>query len=226
MTGNVSLACRQSHVPRRTVYRWLEQNERFRAIYNEALEDGNDSLEEEAWRRGVDGVLKPVYYRGKKVGSIRNTDLHTRRQETEFLRAAGYTEEGARSHIERYNLDFAAYVRTFSGGVRHEMDVVEAIENGEGSEFQQLSPATGIPISVILATKFEPQLWANRPCEPRRCHDLRQAFRQEWVKPMVPDPRRGRVVLDPQSGHDVPNDNPSIIISELRRVLADAGGSR
>jgi hypothetical protein len=71
VTGNVSLACRHSNVPRRTVYRWLAQNQRFRAIYNEALEIANDLLEEEARRRAVDGVLKPVYYRGKKVGNIR-----------------------------------------------------------------------------------------------------------------------------------------------------------
>jgi hypothetical protein len=35
-----------------------------------ALEEANDFLEEEASLRDVDGVLKPVNYRGKHVGTI------------------------------------------------------------------------------------------------------------------------------------------------------------
>jgi hypothetical protein len=35
---------------------------RFKALYDEALEDALDQLEEEARRRAVDGVLKPIYH--------------------------------------------------------------------------------------------------------------------------------------------------------------------
>ena len=57
-------------VGRRTVYEWLA-DEQFKALYNEAHEDALDQLEEEARRRAVDGVLKPVYQRGRLVGRIR-----------------------------------------------------------------------------------------------------------------------------------------------------------
>ena len=58
-------------IGRRTAYNWLEQDEQFQKLYAEAHEDALDLLEEEARRRGVDGVLEPVFQGGKKVGSIR-----------------------------------------------------------------------------------------------------------------------------------------------------------
>jgi hypothetical protein len=36
-----------------------------------AVESGVDRLEDEARRRAVDGVLKPVYYNGQRIGEVR-----------------------------------------------------------------------------------------------------------------------------------------------------------
>jgi hypothetical protein len=70
-TGNVAASCRASGLGRTTVYRYKEQDEAFAAAWKEALEEACDDLELEARRRGKDGVLTPVYYKGKIVGHIR-----------------------------------------------------------------------------------------------------------------------------------------------------------
>lgn len=71
LTGNVSEACRCAKVDRGTHYDWQKQDEAYAAAARDALEMAADSMELEARRRAVDGVLEPVYYGGKKVGKIR-----------------------------------------------------------------------------------------------------------------------------------------------------------
>lgn len=63
-TCNVSEACRKSKVARRTVYEWRESDEAFAAAWKEAEDEAADGLEREAWRRGVEGINKPVTYQG------------------------------------------------------------------------------------------------------------------------------------------------------------------
>lgn len=69
--GIVLRAARSAKVGRRTVYDWLAQDGPFKVLYDEAYEDANDAMEEEARRRGEDGVLEPVFQGGKRVGLIR-----------------------------------------------------------------------------------------------------------------------------------------------------------
>jgi hypothetical protein len=69
--GNVHRSSQRVKVGRRTVYGWLEVDTAFKLLYDEAHADALDALEEEARRRAVDGVLKPVYQGGIHVGSIR-----------------------------------------------------------------------------------------------------------------------------------------------------------
>src|SRR5262249_29613452 len=53
--GNVSQACRESGVPRRTVYGWLQDanDEAFAAAYAEAEQQALDALVEEVRRRAT-----------------------------------------------------------------------------------------------------------------------------------------------------------------------------
>jgi hypothetical protein len=69
--GNVLRSAQAVKVGRRTVYVWLEDDEEFKKLYDQAHEDALDQLEEEARRRAVDGVLEPVYQGGVRVGLIR-----------------------------------------------------------------------------------------------------------------------------------------------------------
>ncbi len=69
--GNVKAACDTAGISRTTVYRWLEHDETFSLRHEQAKADYCDSLRHEIHRRAHDGVLKPVYQRGEKVGAIR-----------------------------------------------------------------------------------------------------------------------------------------------------------
>ena len=58
-------------VSTRVAYDWIQGNREFDAQYQAALKDSTEALEREAWRRGVEGVQKPVYHLGKRIDTIR-----------------------------------------------------------------------------------------------------------------------------------------------------------
>lgn len=70
-TASVRRACVKAKVPRRTVYDWRKKDEEFEKDFQRSRLIAADAIEDEAVRRGFEGVLKPVYQGGKKVGSIR-----------------------------------------------------------------------------------------------------------------------------------------------------------
>lgn len=70
-TASVLRACRLSRVTRSVVYEWRAQEKDFEKAWDAALELGSDALEDEAIRRAHDGVLKPVYQKGYRCGTIR-----------------------------------------------------------------------------------------------------------------------------------------------------------
>src|SRR3982751_4565322 len=70
-TCNVVSACRAARVSRRTAYYHREKFPRFRDAWDDAIEDAVDLMEAEARRRAVDGTDRPVFYKGKQVGAIR-----------------------------------------------------------------------------------------------------------------------------------------------------------
>lgn len=69
-TGNVSAAARAIGVPRAKLYKKKKTDRKFSEEWQEALEEALDDLEEEVRRRALQGIEKPVYYGGKKCGSI------------------------------------------------------------------------------------------------------------------------------------------------------------
>lgn len=70
-TANVTHACKQALVPRRTAYQWREDVPKFADAWDDAVELGTDALEDEAVRRAHAGVDKPVFYQGEVCGAIR-----------------------------------------------------------------------------------------------------------------------------------------------------------
>jgi hypothetical protein len=69
--GIVTASCRASKTPRATVYKWLNEDPDFAKAKAEAEEEAVELLEGEARRRAYKGTLKPVFYKGKRCGSIR-----------------------------------------------------------------------------------------------------------------------------------------------------------
>lgn len=64
-TGNVRASCEAAGIARSVAYGWRGENESFKELWVAAIEEAIDLLEEEAWRRGYDGVDKPIVYKGK-----------------------------------------------------------------------------------------------------------------------------------------------------------------
>lgn len=70
-TGIVSHSCKLAGVGRKTFYEWLQNDPVFAEQAKHSEDEATERLEKEALRRGVEGILEPVYYAGKKVGNIR-----------------------------------------------------------------------------------------------------------------------------------------------------------
>jgi hypothetical protein len=69
--GVVSKACKAAGISRMTAYRYRENDPVFKDQWDEAIDIAVENMEAEAQRRAVEGVLKPVYQKGTKVGTVR-----------------------------------------------------------------------------------------------------------------------------------------------------------
>lgn len=71
-TGLVKEACEVAKVGRSTVYEARQQDEAFALAWHDIEEETTERMEREAFRRGVEGVEKPVFQGGKEVGRIKD----------------------------------------------------------------------------------------------------------------------------------------------------------
>lgn len=70
LTGSIAETCRLLGMVPRTFYHWRKNDIEFKANWDEANENALTLLEDEAHRRAVRGVNKPVYQNGRLVGFI------------------------------------------------------------------------------------------------------------------------------------------------------------
>lgn len=68
--GNVSDAARAAGISRITHYDWLKNDTDYAAAFAEARETAADYIEAEIYRRGVEGIEQPIFYKGEQVGSV------------------------------------------------------------------------------------------------------------------------------------------------------------
>jgi hypothetical protein len=87
--GVVQYACDAVGIHRSTAYELRKDDEAFQRAWDEACQVAADALEQEAWRRAVEGVDEPVFQGGERVGSVRRYSdtllmflLRARRPET------------------------------------------------------------------------------------------------------------------------------------------------
>jgi hypothetical protein len=71
-----------------------------------------------------------------------------------------------------------------------------------------------------LANRLETQMWAGRPCIPAVCRDEWMRQRIKALKLLVPPGRDSAVTLSDESGHVIQRDQPSLVASAIRGVLA------
>jgi hypothetical protein len=69
--GSVTSAARAIETGRSTVYQWRDDDVNFAKAWDDAIESGTDVMEDEAVRRAVEGVDRPIYYKGKVVGAVK-----------------------------------------------------------------------------------------------------------------------------------------------------------
>lgn len=68
--ASISAAAKAAGVARQTPYKWRSDDKEFEERWVSSLETGTDALEDEARRRAHDGVKRPVYHGGKRVGYV------------------------------------------------------------------------------------------------------------------------------------------------------------
>lgn len=70
-TGLVTEACKEAKIGRTTAYAERQRNESFALAWADIEAETTERMEREAYRRGVEGVEKPVFQGGKEVGRIK-----------------------------------------------------------------------------------------------------------------------------------------------------------
>ena len=68
---SVTKACVVVNIARQTAYEWRAEDPAFAAAWEKAKQIGVEALEDEAMRRALDGVDKPVFHMGEQCGTIR-----------------------------------------------------------------------------------------------------------------------------------------------------------
>lgn len=74
LNADVSGAAKAAGIGRGTAYDRRRKDPTFAARWDDAIEQALDRFEAELVRRGVEGWLEPVYYKGAIVGDIRRYD--------------------------------------------------------------------------------------------------------------------------------------------------------
>ncbi len=69
---SVSAAAETAGVNRTLLYKWRRRYADFAEQWDDATTAATEAIEDEALRRALEGVEKPVFYRGKQVGSFRS----------------------------------------------------------------------------------------------------------------------------------------------------------
>lgn len=68
--GNVTRACQMVGMSRTAIYEARNTKPDFAEAWDDAVEQGTELLEQEAFRRAFKGVRKPVYQGGERVGYV------------------------------------------------------------------------------------------------------------------------------------------------------------
>lgn len=102
-TGLIGVSCKAAGISQACEKMRRDQDEDWARRFNEAMQDYNESLEQEIHRRGVEGYDEPIYQNGQLVG-------HRRRYSDRLL------EMQAKSRMKKYQ-EKAVDIGIEAGGV-------------------------------------------------------------------------------------------------------------
>jgi pimeloyl-ACP methyl ester carboxylesterase len=152
---------------------------------------------------------------------VDSTDPRSPEQNTAYLRASGYTDDGILEFMERQRQQMSAFVGSRTGPYRAEMEVIQAVERSGFAEFRALPPPPSVPAAILVSNRLDPQLWQGRPCEPAACHEHWMRARVQALTSLAPVGGETVVTLADRSGHEIQRDEPALIVSAIRRVVSD-----
>jgi hypothetical protein len=66
--GSIEKACQTAGFSRASAFAWKSKHPKFAERWSAAIEAGTDLIEDEATRRAIEGVQRPIYQGGKLVG--------------------------------------------------------------------------------------------------------------------------------------------------------------
>jgi len=70
-TGVILRACKAAEISHALPWVWRQDDEVFVLLEQQARKLGAEVLVQEAYRRAVEGIDKPIYYEGKRVDTLR-----------------------------------------------------------------------------------------------------------------------------------------------------------
>ena len=105
---SVTGSAQAAGINRTLLYKWRDQIPGFAAAWDEARETSADLIEDEALRRAMQGVEKPVFYRGQQIGVVTTYSdrllallLQRRRPETRAARPVPDHDDSALAEESR-----------------------------------------------------------------------------------------------------------------------------
>lgn len=114
-------------ISRSRVYQLRKEDEEFARDWDEAEEKGSDYIEDEARRRAVEGVTKPVFYQGDVCGYVQEYSDTLLIQILKARRPDKYRENVNHNHSGSISVNRIHFGRVIEG----EAEEVKAVEAPE-----------------------------------------------------------------------------------------------
>jgi pimeloyl-ACP methyl ester carboxylesterase len=146
------------------------------------------------------------------------TDMRSEEEELAYYKARGYSPGDVPELRRRKRQQFRAYGA--------EMAVAFDLEDSHYAEFRALPRLPEVPVSVLMGARFDPSPWAGEPCPPRQCHDEWVRLRIGWLGRLARETGDGTFTLTTSRGHDLPGEDPDLVVWAIERVLSSARQGR
>lgn len=106
-------------------------------------------------------------------------------------------------------------------GANAEMTLILEQFDRNWPDFQTLPPGPDIPVTVLMANRFQPSPSdaIERDCAPRECYARAQEVRMAWLSKLTTEVTNGTLTVVTNSGHFIQNDDPDLVVWHIRRVV-------
>lgn len=136
--ANVTRACHVAGLGRRGVYSRKETNKAFSDEWDDAILQACDALEQEARRRGIQGVAKPLFYQGMPVYHYRtvldDSGAPVKDENGRDVREVVRDEKGQPVQVVEYLHSDALLIKLLTGAMPHKYGTTRTEVTGKDGE--------------------------------------------------------------------------------------------